>query len=56
MTGDHENEFTPHNGKAVPQFALNFSVYVLPPDVVCLYSEDRNFCFTASSIARSPTR
>src|ERR1700675_1523559 len=43
MTGDHENKFTPHNGKAVPQFAPNFSVYVLPPDVVCLYSEDRKF-------------
>src|SRR5271165_6346303 len=25
------------------QFAPNFSVYVLPPDVVCLYSEDRKF-------------
>jgi ribosomal protein S12 methylthiotransferase accessory factor len=25
------------------QFAQNFSVYVLPPDVVCLYSEDRKF-------------
>jgi len=27
----------------VPQFAPNFSVYVLPPDTVCLYSEDRKF-------------
>ena len=25
------------------QFAPNFTVYVLPPDVVCLYSEDRKF-------------
>ena len=25
------------------QFAPNFSAYVLPPDVVCLYSEDRKF-------------
>ncbi len=24
-------------------FAPNFSVYVLPPDAVCLYSEDRKF-------------
>ena len=31
------------NGKDVLQFAPNFSVYVLPPDVVCLYSEDRKF-------------
>src|SRR5271169_17328 len=43
MTGDHGNKFTHHNGKDVPQFAPNFSVYVLPPDVVCLYSEDRKF-------------
>jgi oxazoline/thiazoline synthase len=27
----------------VPQFAPNFSVYVLPPDTICLYSEDRKF-------------
>ena len=29
--------------EAVPQFAPNFTVYVLPPDVVCLYSEDRKY-------------
>jgi bacteriocin biosynthesis cyclodehydratase domain-containing protein len=29
--------------KDSPQFAPNFSVYVLPGDVVCLYSEDRKF-------------
>ena len=27
----------------VPQFAPGFSVYVLPPDTVCLYSEHRKF-------------
>src|ERR1700679_2328908 len=27
----------------IAQFAPNFTVYVLPPDVVCLYSEDRKF-------------
>src|ERR1700728_4442080 len=43
MTGDLGNTFTLHNGKAVPQFAPSFSVYVLPPDVVCLYSGDRKF-------------
>ena len=43
MTGDHGNNFTQHNSKEVPQFAPNFTVYVLPPDVVCLYSEDRKF-------------
>jgi oxazoline/thiazoline synthase len=29
--------------KAVPRFSPNFSVYLLPPDAVCLYSEDRKF-------------
>jgi oxazoline/thiazoline synthase len=46
-----------HKGKDVPRFAPNFTVYVLPPDVVCLYSEDRKFflhgelyCALASAI------
>jgi oxazoline/thiazoline synthase len=30
-------------GRDALQFAPNFSVYLLPPDVVCLYSEDRKF-------------
>jgi len=57
MTGDHGNSFKQHNSKDVPQFAPNFTVYVLPPDVVCLYSEDRKFflhgelyCALASAI------
>jgi oxazoline/thiazoline synthase len=33
----------PRNSKDVPQFSPNFTVYLLPPDVVCLYSEDRKF-------------
>jgi bacteriocin biosynthesis cyclodehydratase domain-containing protein len=59
MTGDHENSFTQHNRKNVPQFAPNFTVYVLPPDVVCLYSEDRKYflhgelyCALASAIGK----
>jgi bacteriocin biosynthesis cyclodehydratase domain-containing protein len=43
MTGDPGIKFTQDNGKDVPRFAPNFTVYVLPPDVVCLYSEDRKF-------------
>ena len=43
MTGDHGTKFTQRNGRDVPQFSPNFSVYVLPPDTVCLYSEDRKF-------------
>ena len=53
MTG---NSFKQHS-KDVPKFAPNFTVYVLPPDVVCLYSEDRKFflhgeifCALASAI------
>jgi ribosomal protein S12 methylthiotransferase accessory factor len=47
------------SNKDVPQFAPNFTVYVLPPNVVCLYSEDRKFflhgelyCALASAIAQ----
>jgi oxazoline/thiazoline synthase len=46
-----------HNSKDVPRFAPNFTVYVMPPDAVCLYSEDRKFllhgelyCALASAI------
>ena len=48
----------PRGSKDVLRFAPNFSVYVLPPDSVCLYSEDRKFflhgelyCALASAIA-----
>ena len=57
MTGDRGNSSSQHDSKDVPQFAPNFTVYVLPPDVVCLYSEDRKFflhgelyCALASAI------
>ena len=43
VTGDSGNSFPQFDSKDVPQFAQNFSVYVLPPDAVCLYSEDRKF-------------
>jgi len=59
MTADRGTRFTRHTGKEVPQFAPNFTVYVLPPDVVCLYSEDRKFflhgelyCALASAIGK----
>jgi bacteriocin biosynthesis cyclodehydratase domain-containing protein len=45
------------------RFAPNFSVYVLPPDVVCLYSEDRKlflrgelYCAIASRIGAGERR
>ena len=53
---------TGHRGrssKAMLQFAPNFTAYLLPPDVVCLYSEDRKFflhgalyCALASAIGK----
>ncbi|HEY2526553.1 MAG TPA: TOMM precursor leader peptide-binding protein [Xanthobacteraceae bacterium] len=43
MTGHQRNSHSRRNSKEIPQFAPNFTVYVLPPDVVCLYSEDRKF-------------
>src|SRR5712664_4959534 len=55
--GDRKNGSAQHDSKDVPRFAPNFTVYVLPPDVVCLYSEDRKFflhgelyCALASAI------
>jgi oxazoline/thiazoline synthase len=46
-------------GQQVLQFAPNFTAYVLPPNVVCLYSEDRKFflhgelyCAVASAIGK----
>src|SRR5580700_7867502 len=57
MTGDRKTNSARRAGKDVPQFAPNFTVYVLPPDIVCLYSEDRKFflhgelyCALASAI------
>ena len=58
MTGDRRISLKRQASEEVPQFAPNFTVYVLPPDVVCLYSEDRKFflhgelyCALASAIA-----
>ena len=55
--GNRGNGLMQQSNKAVPHFAPNFTVYVLPPDVVCLYSEDRKFflygelyCALASAI------
>jgi ribosomal protein S12 methylthiotransferase accessory factor len=43
MTGHRRNSAALHDSKDVPRFAPNFTVYLLAPDVVCLYSEDRKF-------------
>jgi oxazoline/thiazoline synthase len=57
MKDDSKNRFAPAHGKDIVRFAPNFTVYVLPPDVVSLYSEDRKFflhgelyCALASAI------
>ncbi len=43
MTGDNSTQPSEQRSNDVIRFAPNFSVYVLPPDAVCLYSEDRKF-------------
>ncbi len=43
MKDDPAGRSAQQNSKDVPRFAPNFTVYVLPPDAVCLYSEDRKF-------------
>ena len=43
MKGKRRTSSTRRGGKDIAQFAPNFSVYVLPPDAVCFYSEDRKF-------------
>jgi oxazoline/thiazoline synthase len=43
VTGSRKTKSPPRAGKDIAQFAPNFTVYVLPPDAVCLYSEDRKF-------------
>jgi oxazoline/thiazoline synthase len=59
VTGNRRTSPKPNVNKEIPQFAPNFTVYVLPPDVVCLYSEDRKFflhgelyCALASAIGK----
>ncbi|MGB8398170.1 TOMM precursor leader peptide-binding protein [Bradyrhizobium sp.] len=60
MTSLRNARATRQGGKDVLQFAPNFTAYVLPPDVVCLYSEDRKFflhgelyCALASAIGKN---
>src|SRR3979411_2594955 len=43
MTADRRKTPARRDCKDVDVFAPNFSVYFLPPDAVCLYSEDRKF-------------
>jgi len=59
MTGDRRKRIAQHDSNDIPRFAPNFTVYVLPDNVVCLYSEDRKFllhgelyCALASAIGQ----
>jgi oxazoline/thiazoline synthase len=59
MKDDRKTSSKRQASQDVPQFAPNFTVYVLPPDAVCLYSEDRKFflhgelyCALASAIGK----
>src|SRR3954447_1778182 len=60
MRGDREVGSERNAGKdVILRFAPNFTAYVLPPDTVCLYSEDRKFflhgelyCALASAVGQ----
>jgi ribosomal protein S12 methylthiotransferase accessory factor len=43
MTANRTSRVARQTRKDILRFAPNFTAYVLPPDVVCLYSEDRKF-------------
>src|SRR2546423_7613812 len=43
MTANRKSRVASKTRKDILRFAPNFTAYVLPPDVVCLYSEDRKF-------------
>ena len=58
MSGGQRTRVPQHERTDIPRFAPNFTVYVLPSNVVCLYSEDRKFflhgelyCALATAIA-----
>src|SRR5213080_4491157 len=60
MSGEQRNRVPQQQRQDVPRFAPNFSVYLLPPDTVCLYSEDRKFflhgelyCAVATAIGKN---
>jgi ribosomal protein S12 methylthiotransferase accessory factor len=43
MTANRKTRVARQTRKDILRFAPNFTAYVLPPDAVCLYSEDRKF-------------
>jgi ribosomal protein S12 methylthiotransferase accessory factor len=62
-TVEDATQSTAQRGDDLIRFAPNFSAYVLPPDAVCLYAEDRKFflhgelyCAIASRIGAGESR
>src|SRR5215475_11163391 len=60
MTANRKTPVAKQAGKSVLRFAPNFTAYLLPPDTVCLYSEDRKFflhgelyCAVATAIGKN---
>jgi oxazoline/thiazoline synthase len=60
MTANRKTHVAKQARKAILRFAPNFTAYVLPPDAVCLYSEDRKFflhgelyCALATAIGKN---
>ena len=60
MTANRKSRAASKTRKDILRFAPNFTAYVLPPDVVCLYSEDRKFflhgdlyCAVATAIGKN---
>jgi oxazoline/thiazoline synthase len=60
MTANRKTRVASRTGKDILRFAPNFTAYVLPPDAVCLYSEDRKFflrgelyCALATAIGKN---
>src|SRR3954453_8066610 len=60
MTANRKSLAANKTRKDILRFAPNFTAYVLPPDVVCLYSEDRKFflhgdlyCAVATAIGKN---
>jgi hypothetical protein len=53
MAVDDRNVLTDTPGGEIQRFAPNLSVYVLPPDTVCLYSEHRKFFSARQALLRA---
>src|SRR4029079_18506134 len=60
MTANRKSRVASKTRKDILRFAPNFTAYVLPPDVVCLYSENRKFflhgelyCAVATAIGKN---